>query len=470
MALCSLLFLLLCGAYLRRSHGTVDATCNTAGVARAAFRDRRAVAWLNEENIRRAPYYIAQAKRMYEKGLRQMKGIDKSNTDPFIALYDAQHQVLAALDLAPRNASIWLSAGQAMAMISSLDEGQGLDQAREILAEACNLEKRNIDEIVEWSKAKVAGEEKSFTKIKKSLGKSVASWKKKGVPTSRVDFLPKVMERVNSEVCAQGAEMPQIVEAPPATHNKEEQIEAALASMVVKPVFPTLITSLNLNSFFGANFSKKLADIAIKKYETFSAEQKKKGKSDPNDINDAFFSLQRTSENAVKADARIWPELYKSAEFHDLWALIKKTLVEHAVKTGYHFGDEGRDADVVLWAAVYLSDGGRHGYHVHQSSLSSCVFYAQAPSGTTPLMFIDPRGAPPTHDYEQHLGERDFEPVAPFHHNYNFFAQAGDLVCFPSWLVHRVPSHLEREPRVAFAANLQAHHSWDAWYRSATLP
>ena len=80
---------------------------------------------------------------------------------------------------------------------------------------------------------------------------------------------------------------------------------------------------------------------------------------------------------------------------------------------------------MVLWAAVYLSDGGRHGYHVHQGSLSSCVFYARAAAGKTPIMFIDPRGAPPTHDYEQHLGERDFEPIAPFHHNYNFFAEAG---------------------------------------------
>eukprot|EP00973_Karenia_brevis_P006506 885625-Karenia_brevis.AAC.1 len=38
-----------------------------------------------------------------------------------------------------------------------------------------------------------------------------------------------------------------------------------------------------------------------------------------------------------------------------------------------------------------------------------------------------PRGAQPTNDYEQHIGERDYEPTAPFHHNYHFFAEAGDL-------------------------------------------
>ena len=36
-----------------------------------------------------------------------------------------------------------------------------------------------------------------------------------------------------------------------------------------------------------------------------------------------------------------------------------------------------------------------------------------------------------------------------------FFPTEGDLVCFPSWLVHNVPSHWESETRVAFAANLQ---------------
>ena len=36
-----------------------------------------------------------------------------------------------------------------------------------------------------------------------------------------------------------------------------------------------------------------------------------------------------------------------------------------------------------------------------------------------------------------------------------FFPTEGDLVCFPSWLVHNVPSHWETETRVAFAANLQ---------------
>jgi len=99
-----------------------DLTCNAAGIARAGFRHRESVRWLHDQNAKRAPHYIANANRLYEKGLRQKKGIDKTNRDPFIALYDAQHQVLGALDLASDNASIWRQAGEATAMISSLSE------------------------------------------------------------------------------------------------------------------------------------------------------------------------------------------------------------------------------------------------------------------------------------------------------------------------------------------------------------
>merc|ERR1719229_163727 len=96
---------------------------------------------------------------------------------------------------------------------------------------------------------------------------------------------------------------------------------------------------------------------------------------------------------------------------------------------------------VSLWAAVYLGDGSRHGQHAHQNSFSSCVVYLRMGLPQTPIKFLDPRGAPPLNDYEQHLAEHDFEPTAPFHHSAHFYPDEGDLVCFPSWLIHEVPSH-----------------------------
>jgi len=440
-----------------------DATCNTAGIARAAFRSREAVTWLSQENARRAPYYIAKARRMYQKALRQQMKLDKSNDDPFIALYDAQHQVLGALDLAPDNASIWARAGQATAMIASLseDRNQVMEKAVDMLAKACEMDGASVDTILAWARKKPKDEHDALTKVRQSIGKTVSKWKKDGVPTAAVEhFLPVITGRQSSEVCAEGASMPPMAEDVQTEKAPSGQIKAALASMEVRPLFPTLITSVNVVKHFGKGFCEKLADLAIKKYRAFSTDRKKKGQTDPNDINDAFFSAQ----------ARNWPELYRSDEYKQLKSFMTESLIEHAKKTGYGLSKEDiKKSQITLWAAIYLEDGGRHGYHVHQGSLSSCVFYAKAPSGRTPLMFVDPRGAPPTHDYEQHHGEHDFEPVAPFHHNYHFFAEAGDVVCFPSWLVHRVPSHYEAEERVAFPANLQADKVWDSWYRSSTL-
>jgi len=243
--------------------------------------------------------------------------------------------------------------------------------------------------------------------------------------------------------------------------------------MTARPIFQTLITTVNVKSYFPEGFVEKLAKTALKKYSDFSKAKKKGGDKDANDINDAFFSAQFTSLEAAKSPAaqKFWPELYNSKEFKQLLDFMKEALIEHAKKSGYAFTQETiAKTNMVLWSAIYLEDGGRHGYHVHQGSLSSCVFYAQSSGSRTPIMFVDPRGAPPTNDYEQHIGERDFEPNAPFHHNYHFFAEAGDLVCFPSWLVHRVPSHFEKDARVAFPANLQGDSMWDGWYRSATLP
>jgi len=439
-----------------------DATCNAAGVGRFAFRDQEALRWANSENSKRAPYYIAAAKRLYEKGLRQRDGVDKSNSDPFIALYDAQHQVLGALDLDPGNAEIWREAGQVTAMIASLSEDSEpkAQEALQLLAKACELDPNNIDKVLSWVKGKVAGEDRDFVKTKKAIGKTVSKWKTGGVPTkSLAKLLPWLGEREGNEVCPIGS-LPPSSDTEPIEKDLKKQVKNAVASMAVKPIFPTLITSTNVAEHFGKGFSEKLAKIAVTKFRSFSAERKKKGQTDPNDINDAFFSAQNQG----------WPELHKTKEYKQLQAFLKEALIEHATKTGYPLSEhDKRNSHVSSWAAIYLEDGGRHGYHVHQGSLSSCVFYAKAPPGKTPIMFMDPRGAPPTHDYEQHIGERDFEPMAPFHHNYHFFAEAGDIVCFPSWLVHRVPSHHETAERVAFPANLQANEAWDAWYRSAVL-
>merc|ERR550514_2496840 len=78
--------------------------------------------------------------------------------------------------------------------------------------------------------------------------------------------------------------------------------------------------------------------------------------------------------------------------------------------------------NVVLWAAVYPGNGGRHGFHVHQGSISSCVLYVRTSgSDAGPIVFLDPRGSNPVEDYEQHVGEYDYQPTSPFHRSEYLF-------------------------------------------------
>lgn len=431
--------------------------------------------WLAQENAKRAPYYIKQAHAFKEKALNQRKGVDKSNNDPFIATYDATHQALAAVDLAPYDANIWREAGQVVSLLADLDEDSDTrrKQGLHMLAQACKIDKTQVDKLLKWSKEKGKGESKGMAKIRGQLGKAAQKWKSGTIPEPKLKpFLPTLMARLEADTCATGMESLAPDGDVKLADTREEQIKQAIAGMAVRPLFPTLLTVTNVKKYFPDGFSERLADMGIQRYRAFSADEKKRGVTDPNDINDGFFSAQHTAEGAQNnaRALKFWPELYKSPEYTMLMEFMKHGLHAHAKKTGFELTPEdAKQTNIVLWAAVYLEDGGRHGYHVHQQSYVSCVFYAKAPASATPLVFVDPRGAPPTADYEQHAGEHAFEPMPPFHHHYHHFAEDGDLVCFPSWLVHKVPSHFEAEPRVAFPANLQSNVAWDAWYNSATV-
>ena len=94
---------------------------------------------------------------------------------PFIALYDAQHQVMAALELDFRNASVWIEAGQATAMIASVSEERDskLSEALFIFAQACKLEPSSLDAIIKWTTGTAEKEAKGLTQIRKEIGRTV---------------------------------------------------------------------------------------------------------------------------------------------------------------------------------------------------------------------------------------------------------------------------------------------------------
>lgn len=400
--------------------------------------------------------------------MRQKLGEDKSNSDPFIKQYEGMTQIVGALELAPEDAGIWLEAGKVGVQLASLTEDSGMEQhVLSFLSRACTLDAALLPGLSKWLTSggkKGSNLPKEEQTIRKRLWKKhVKAWNGTGVAGKvPVSAIPSLTEGS----CALRGGVAPAAEA--AAGAAGDAVGKLLNGFQMRSLFPTRVLKVNVNEYLPKGFVERLSDICINKYAEFA---KKNPNMDPNDLNDRFFGYQVTNEQELmnpQAQQR-WPQMYqKSEDFKLLLKVIKEALKAFVSRTGLQpvAGDD-EDYSTVLWAAVYPGNGGRHGYHVHQGSISSCVLYAKTAGATTPISFVDPRGAPPVNDYEQHEKERDFEPVAPFHHNEYFFPEAGDLVCFPSWLVHNIPSHWETQTRVAFAANYQGGGSWDAWHRTA---
>ncbi|CAE7941345.1 unnamed protein product [Symbiodinium necroappetens] len=435
------------------------AVCN----ARMRTADLSAAAeYLEKQHALRAPFYIKAARRSFQKGLKQAQGIDKSNRDPFIKQHEGQLQLLGALDLAPGSAEIWFEAAKVAVALASLTDAEGQAQhAVDMFAHACTLDPPKLKEALAWLDKKESGKSSKITQeeqfVRKLVREQIEEWGESGsVPVRHPDFLSTLKDGI----CFPTREYGKMASAHP------KDVAKIVDGFQVRNAFPTKILSVNVRSRLPEGFTTRLADLAVRKYEQFG---KKYTDIDPNDLNDKFFSFQAThADRLSRSDEKKWPEMYRDSEdFKILTRVMKGALLGFLNKTGITLPQGDQGYGLVLWAAVYPGNGGRHGYHVHQGSASSCVLYARVAGASTPISFIDPRGAPPVNDYEQYEKERDFEPQAPFHHNEYFFPTEGDLVCFPSWLVHNVPSHWETETRVAFAANLQGDGAWDSWFHTA---
>lgn len=249
-------------------------------------------------------------------------------------------------------------------------------------------------------------------------------------------------------------------------------------------VFSTPLLHVNFADFFGAEALERLGRLAADKYNAFAKE--KRGREGEhikaNDINDDFFTSQFTAHDRFSAEAiKWWPELYQdSPEYKKLITILEETAIEFALRTSTardytpSVSREQLRATTysVVWAAVYPEGsvgGGRHGAHAHQATISSCVFYAVTGNSTAPIAFYDPRGEHVHNDYERYETEFEWQPKAPFHQPLWVFPEVGDLICFPSWLIHSVPTKLDASTyRVAFPINLQVDGVLDSWHMTAT--
>jgi len=124
------------------------------------------------------------------------------------------------------------------------------------------------------------------------------------------------------------------------------------------------------------------------------------------------------------------------------WEIIKGVLSD---TVDYYLALVGKDAkyvtersrDVDYWAAVHKDHIG-HESHAHENSLVSGVYYARVPSNSGRIVFEDPRGS-----------------LSPFGRLQTYFEPSeGDIVLFPSWLIHKVSPTPGTDMRLSIPFNV----------------
>ncbi|CAJ1449724.1 unnamed protein product, partial [Effrenium voratum] len=135
-----------------------EAVCNARIRSAEDARDS-AAEYLAKQHALRAPFYLKAARKSFEKGLKQLKGIDKSNSDPFIKQHEGQLQVVGALDLAPDSADIWLEAGKVSLSLASLADSEGeIQHVVAMFARAAQLDASKLEPALKWLQRKESKE------------------------------------------------------------------------------------------------------------------------------------------------------------------------------------------------------------------------------------------------------------------------------------------------------------------------
>ena len=93
------------------------------------------------------------------------------------------------------------------------------------------------------------------------------------------------------------------------------------------------------------------------------------------------------------------------------------------------------------WASVYKK-GDQHGTHNHPNSLLAGSYYVQTGPESAPILMESPWVTSIMHDTLPM--EQSYFRVKP---------QSGDMIIFPSWLMHRVPVQESDEERVVISLN-----------------
>lgn len=171
--------------------------------------------------------------------------------------------------------------------------------------------------------------------------------------------------------------------------------------------------------------------------------------------NNQFFEYQMSllNEATVKELNNVmvgWPELQTLRAWKELVDTVRDALRESSMFSQFlphehvNLNIDKQDCEVekktrvvngYSWMSMHKGHS-THAKHAHLDARVSVVYYAQLPSEQAKhkIVFYDPRGLSP----HQNLRFPNDVIAPPFTQVYSHYPQPGDLVIFPSWLVHEV--------------------------------
>ena len=128
---------------------------------------------------------------------------------------------------------------------------------------------------------------------------------------------------------------------------------------------------------------------------------------------------------------------------------LKRVLTKHAAAFAKELAWGVKPKLDSLWVNL-LKGGGHHSAHIHPHSILSGTLYVEAPPGSGPIRFEDPRlpmmMAAPVRGPDAPDALRPFVEVAP---------EPGLLLLWESWLRHEVRPHGGKAERLSVSFNFR---------------
>lgn len=194
--------------------------------------------------------------------------------------------------------------------------------------------------------------------------------------------------------------------------------------------------------------NRMIADIVMDVYHSVMGENEARMKEwDAQEVNHFFFKWQTEHDG--------WSLIGNQPEWELLAGTINGVIDYYLSLLGKDQDFLGaRSQDTYYWATVNKQGIG-HDAHEHIDSLLSGVYYPKVPANAGQLMFQDPRGT-----------------RWPFNRNVFYIQpEEGDIILFPSWLMHTVLPTEGGDARVSIAFNVPG--SWEdttSISRTAAIP